>query len=325
MVFAHPVKAGILMLGFTIFYMTGEGHQNSIISLLTPIFAGGVLYTWYLVTFPRFERPFNAIAASFLLSNQYSGEVGSNVAARRVGLISGQSFSRVLELFMHIYGPLFLYFGLASAAVVLFAVWWWRDAQRLPAEAIALFGAGGLFAVALLMFDINIESPHRVTNLLTIASIVLIALFLISARQRSLHRTECVIVAVILLTAIGSAGTVHWTSAHLTEANFEGVEWSTAHQSASSEIYSPSVSREMIGYRYGIQMRPDWEIQFGRQPANISSAKYVITTPRDQTEYFRWSRASWARHADINQGTFNKLNRSRDTIYVNGGYTVRNG
>lgn len=318
MVVYHPITAILTLICYTIMAVFEYRWLAGGLSVLS---AAGVAYISYLFSFDRFRRVLSGLLIGLLGRTESSG-VGGTGAVSMASNIFGQPVGRILRVFINHYGPIFLYFILGSVAVLVFvAKWYLRDGRLFP-RAVALFFTGGLTAIIILVYDIYVRSPYRATKLLIVAAIILVALLLITSRQLSKYRIEYALVALILLAAVASVGTVFSTSNHITESNAVGLRWTVEYQDADKTLSAAGVSRELVAFEYGTLQRPDWEVRFGEAPVLSMNVSYVIATPRASKEYFRWSRAEWGKHATVNNTARMKLNMERSRIYSNGGYTI---
>lgn len=337
-VFMHPMSS-VLLIGllFTVSLFTHAYHRlvDSRLRPLTPRFAlalAPMLYFW-LVDFAQTRAKVEQVWVSWVTG----GGTPSAVAEAQQGALL--STTQLVMRFVQVYGALVLYLSVGGLFVLSIGYTLVTRRELPYPEGVVGFQSAIGFAIAVIFLagSFFIGDPIRVSRYLVLMATVLVALLFLRQIQSGSRVLPVLLGVVVVLAAVLGANAAYEPNHHLTDTEYQGVEFVTTHQN-STAVYSYRMSHKMEEYvlgddspslypanfaeRYGVP--PHLGYGENESAAETFGDSYVATKQYDReyytARYFTPAQQRNLRLYDESDMTQLRRDSSADKMYTNGGF-----
>ena len=347
----HPMTA-LVLLGVYLLYIVSRGAFEARSKAdLTKLYSRVLSASWVL-TIPLIHFIWymdNDIMTRFLttMSRALLGlqnSQGANRAARAAE--SGYTTVQLIWRFIILnYGPLLLFTGIGGAISILIVYRMSKKQSSYEEAVLASLFYGGLgLAITMLVGDFIANGPVRINQLTLLSSLLLFGIGYGIVRHSTpgtARRAATLgLIAAVLLVGAYAPITVYDEDRHVTENEFEGVDWTIEYRTLDRDVRANAMTHKQTVYLTGAQSEVkyfNWAFEtsdslpphYGyKQNASagetFSNDPYLVTKTRD---YEWWTLEPENRKPHISYQT--REDRARltndytvNSIYSNGRFTV---
>jgi hypothetical protein len=264
-VFMHPMSS-ILLIGllFTMSAFTYAYHYgiDSRLRPLSPRFALALAPMWYFWVI-NFVQTRTKIAQMWVTWVTGSGTPSAVQEAQQGAVLST---TQVAMRFVEVYGAVALYL-LVGGLFVLSIIYVLLSRAELPYPegAIGFQSAiGAAIAVTFLAGSFFIGDPVRVSRYLALMATVLVAILFLRQLQSGSRAIPALLGIVVILAAVLGANAAYEPNQHLTESEYQGVEFAVTHEN-ETPVNSYEMTHKMEAYVLGDGHPSVYPATIGRQ------------------------------------------------------------